>query len=87
MNAASEGAYVVTFGPFEKVGDTAVDEVLDTFQVGRVEAGREAGRSWDLVEGSLTWGSVLVVQRGALGRTGAYHCGVRAEVGPSHLGG
>lgn len=87
VNAAPEGAYVVTFGPLEQVGDTAADELLGTCLTAHVEAGREAGQSQDPAEGSLRWGSGLVVHWQVLGRTGAYHWRVRAEVGPSHLGG
>lgn len=85
VNEAPEGACVVTFGPFDEA--EAADGLLDTFPIGRVEAGREEGQSQDPVEGSLRWGSGLVVQWGALGRTGAYHWGVKAEVGPPPLEG
>lgn len=80
VNAAPVGAYVVTFGPLEEVGDTSADELLGTCQAARVEAGREAGQSRDPAEGSLRLGSGLVVHWGVLGRTGAY-------LGPSLLGG
>lgn len=86
VNAASEGACVVTSGPFVE-GDTAADGLLDTFLAAQVEAGKGEGQSQDPAEGSLTWGSGLVVHWGVLGRTGAHHWGVRAEEGPSHLGG
>lgn len=88
VNVASEGACVVTFGPFVEVGDpAAADGLLDTFLTAQVEAGREEGRSQDPVVGSLRWGSGLVVHWGALGRTGAHHWRVKAEELPSHLGG
>lgn len=87
VNAALEGSYVVTFGPFVKVEDTAADGLLDTFRTAQVEAGREEGRSQDPVEGSLRWRSGLVVHWGVLGRTGVHHWRVKAEEGPSHLGG
>ncbi len=85
VNAAPEGACVVTFGPLEEVG--AADGLLDTFRAAQVEAGKEEGRSQDPVEGSLRWGSGLVVHWGVLGRTGAPHWGGKAEEGPCHLGG
>lgn len=87
VNAASVGACVVTFGLLEEEGDKAEFGLLDTCPTGRAEAGREEGQSQDPVEGSLRWGSGLVVHWGVLGRTGAHHQGVKAEVGPSLLGG
>lgn len=60
VNVAPEEASVVTFGPFEKMGDTAADLLRHTCLSSQVEAGREEGRSQDPVEGSLRSG--LVVQ-------------------------
>lgn len=87
VNAASVGACVVTFGLLEEEGDKAEFGLLDTCPTGRAEAGREEGQSQDPAEGSLRWGSGLVVHWGVLGRTGVHHRGVKAEVGPSLLGG
>lgn len=81
VNVASEGACVVTFGP------CAADGLLDAFLGAQVEAGREEVRSQDPVEDSLGLGFGLVVQWGALGRTGAHRPRVKVEEGPSHLGG
>lgn len=86
VNAASEGACVVTSGPHVE-GDMAADGLLDTFLAAQFEAGKGEGQSQDPVEGSLRWGSGLVVHWGVLGRTGDHHWGVGAEEGPSHLGG
>ena len=87
VNAAPEEACVVTFGPAGEVGDTAADGLPDTSLTGQVEAGRGEGQSPDPVEDSLRQGSGLVVHWGVLGRTGGHHWEVKAEVGPSPLGG
>lgn len=88
VNVAPEGAaFVVTFDPLEKVGDTAADGLLGTSLSAQVDVGREEGRSQDSEEGSLRWASGLVVHWGVLGRTGAHHWSLKAEKGPSHLGG
>lgn len=88
VNAAPEGACVVTFGPLGEAEDTAAaDWLLDTFLTARVEAGTEEGRSQDPAEGSLRGGSGLVVHLGVLGRTGAHRWRVEADDGPCHLGG
>lgn len=84
VNAAPEGACVVTFGPAGEAGGRAA-EVLDTFPSVRVEAERVEVRSQGPAEGSLTWGSGLVVHWGVLGRTGAHHWQFEGE--PCHLGG
>lgn len=86
-NVASVGACVVTFGLLEEERGKAESGPPDTCLAGRVEAGKEGGQSQDPVEGSLRWGSGLVVRWGELGRTGAHHRGVKAEVGPSLLEG
>lgn len=72
VNVAPEEAYVVTFGLFESVGDTAADLLQDTSLSSRAEAGREEGQIQDPVEGSLRQGSGLVVYWEVLGRTGGH---------------
>lgn len=84
MNAAPEGACVVTFGPADEAGGRAA-VVLDRFLSARVEAEKAEVRSRGPAEGSLTWGSGLVVHWGVPGRTGAHHW--ELEGGPCHLGG
>ena len=86
VNVASvREACVVTFGRLEE--GKAAGELLDTSPTAQVEAGRGEGQSQDPVEGKQKRGPGLAVHQGALGRTGAHHWGVRAEVGSSHLGG
>lgn len=72
VNAAPEEAYAVTFGLFEKVGDSAADVLQDTSLRSQAEDGREEGQIQAPVEGSLRQESGLVVHLEVLGRTGAH---------------
>lgn len=73
MSVASEGACVVTFGPFDERDTAAADGLPDTYLAARAEAGRWEGQSQDSAEGSLGRESGLVVHWGGPGSTGAHH--------------